>query len=212
MPNSPSRPSAIFSFTPDHEPTIAALSGLCEAAGLRVYLVNALDPQPLRVFEQVRRDGARPCLAVHGGGSLATRSASDCTLLELESAWQSICHAGSLFGQAAIGQMKPSASGTLLYLGHVGATQIRPMDAAHASAQAGLRSFAQSMARAFGPKGIHVVYAKVASTPSSKLDKGLADGLAHACWQLHLQRPSCWTHEVDLRPAHLAVAHGDQLA
>jgi NAD(P)-dependent dehydrogenase (short-subunit alcohol dehydrogenase family) len=86
---------------------------------------------------------------------------------------------------------------------------------AFASAKAALRSLAQSMAREFGPLGIHVAHVVIdggidgeklkSAVPQLKEQRG-ADGLlnidaiADAYWHLHTQHPSAWTHELDLRP------------
>jgi hypothetical protein len=71
------------------------------------------------------------------------------------------------------------------------------------------------MAREFGPAGIHVAHVVIdggidgerlnTAAPQLKTERG-ADGLlnidaiADAYWHLHSQRPSAWTHELDLRP------------
>ena len=80
---------------------------------------------------------------------------------------------------------------------------------------AGLRSLAQSIAREFGPLGIHVGHVVIdggidgeklnTAVPQLKIERG-ADGLlnidaiADAYWHLHTQHRSAWTHELDLRP------------
>jgi NAD(P)-dependent dehydrogenase (short-subunit alcohol dehydrogenase family) len=86
---------------------------------------------------------------------------------------------------------------------------------AFAAAKAGLRSLAQSIAREYGPQGVHVAHVVIdggidgerlrTSAPQRAAEAG-ADGLldpeaiAETYWQLHQQHRSAWTHELDLRP------------
>ena len=83
--------------------------------------------------------------------------------------------------------------------------------AAFASAKAGQRALAQSMAKLLGPKGVHVAYVivdGVISTPATRarmadrpdtffLDP---DRIAEAILLLTRQDRSAWTFELDLRP------------
>jgi NAD(P)-dependent dehydrogenase (short-subunit alcohol dehydrogenase family) len=90
----------------------------------------------------------------------------------------------------------------------------KPNTTAFAAAKAGLRSLAQSMARAYGPQGIHVAHVVVdGGIAGDKIVKGLPQfaqamgedglvslaGLADAYWYLYTQPKAAWTHELDLR-------------
>jgi hypothetical protein len=74
---------------------------------------------------------------------------------------------------------------------------------------------AQSMAREFGPQGLHIAHIIIdggidgerlrthfAEFMGSKGADGVLNinAIAEAYWQIHLQHPSAWTHELDLRP------------
>ncbi|KAJ5474712.1 hypothetical protein N7475_004278 [Penicillium sp. IBT 31633x] len=74
----------------------------------------------------------------------------------------------------------------------------------------GIRALSQSLAREFGPQGVHVSHAIIdgiidtektktfgQNIPDSKLDP---DGIAESYWFLHTQSRSCFTYEIDLRP------------
>ena len=79
----------------------------------------------------------------------------------------------------------------------------------------GLRMIAQSLAREYGPSGIHVAHVVIdggidgerlrSRRPETAPERG-EDGLlnieaiAQAYWQIHRQARSAWTHEIDLRP------------
>ena len=72
-----------------------------------------------------------------------------------------------------------------------------------------LRAMAQSLAREYGPKGVHVAHAVidgVIDTPRTK-GYGLGEGqmvepeaIAEAYWFLHCQPRTCFTWEIDVRP------------
>jgi NAD(P)-dependent dehydrogenase (short-subunit alcohol dehydrogenase family) len=75
-----------------------------------------------------------------------------------------------------------------------------------------LRALAQSMAREFGPQGIHVSHVIIdgqINTPSiremspDREEHTLlsSDSIAETYWQLHAQDRTAWTLEADLRPS-----------
>ncbi|MEM9055683.1 MAG: glucose 1-dehydrogenase, partial [Pseudomonadota bacterium] len=81
--------------------------------------------------------------------------------------------------------------------------------------KAGLRMLAQSLAREFGPKGVHVAHFIIDGVIDGEMvrsrfgdyldalgeDGGLSpDEIANAFWYVHKQHRSAWTHEMDLRP------------
>lgn len=83
-----------------------------------------------------------------------------------------------------------------------------------ASGKFALRATTQSLAREFGPKGVHVAHAVIdgaIDTPRLKqlgwkVNEGKEDGaispdaIADAYWWLHTQPRSTWTQEIDIRP------------
>lgn len=128
-----------------------------------------------------------------------------------------------LVGQAAIRQMLEQGDsphrGTIIYTGASASMRGKPLFAGFASAKAGARALAQSMAREFGPQGIHVGHIVIDGIVNGNIVNSLAGGLgkmmirnkgadgallpdavAKAFWMLHEQAPSAWTHEMDLRP------------
>jgi len=74
---------------------------------------------------------------------------------------------------------------------------------------------AQSLAREFGPAGVHVAHFIIDGVIDGDMvrgrfgeyldklgdDGGLSpDAIAEAFWHIHTQHRSAWTHEMDLRP------------
>ena len=77
------------------------------------------------------------------------------------------------------------------------------------------RSLSQSMARELGPQGIHVAHFIIdgaidtpfiqenfPETYALKEKNGILQPteIAEAYWSVHVQHPSAWTQEMDLRP------------
>jgi NAD(P)-dependent dehydrogenase (short-subunit alcohol dehydrogenase family) len=132
-----------------------------------------------------------------------------------EQTWRVATFGGFLVGREAARRLTPLANGTIIFTGATASLRGKPPFTAFASAKAGLRSLAQSMAREFGPLGIHVAHVVIdggidgdklnTAVPQLKAQRG-ADGLlnidaiAQAYWHLHSQHRSAWTHELELRP------------
>jgi len=133
----------------------------------------------------------------------------------LEEMWRVNALAGFFFAKAALAAMLPRERGVLLFTGASGSLRGRANFAGFAHAKAALRALAQSAAREFGPRGIHVAHVVVDGAidgerinrllPHLKASRG-ADGLldpdaiAENFWQLYRQPRSAWTHELDVRP------------
>jgi NAD(P)-dependent dehydrogenase (short-subunit alcohol dehydrogenase family) len=81
--------------------------------------------------------------------------------------------------------------------------------------KAGLRMISQSMAREFGPHGLHVAHVvidgavdgdrvrtRVPEIVRQRGEDGLLgiDAIAETYWQIHRQPRSAWTQEIDVRP------------
>ena len=132
-----------------------------------------------------------------------------------EDMWRVGCLAGFLVGREAARRLTPLGRGTLIFTGASASLRGRPGFAQFSAAKAGLRMVAQSMAREFGPLGIHVAHVVIdggidgerlrSNAPQRVVSAG-EDGLlaiepiADTYWQIHRQPRSAWAHEIDLRP------------
>ncbi len=129
--------------------------------------------------------------------------------------WEMACFAGFLTGREAARVMVPRGRGSILFTGATASLRGREGFAAFAAAKAGLRAIAQSAAREFAPKGIHVAHVVVDGaidgvfTRANRSDAETLlsddrilkpDQIAENFVWLHSQQRSAWTHELDLRP------------
>lgn len=137
------------------------------------------------------------------------------TAAQFEDFWRLGCFGGFLVGREAARRLAPLGRGTVIFTGASASLRGRPGFAHFAAAKAGLRMIAQSMAREYGPLGIHVAHVVVDGgidgdrlrnrMPASMKDRGEdgllgIDAIADTFWHIHRQQRSAWTQEVDLRP------------
>ena len=107
--------------------------------------------------------------------------------------------------------MVAAGEGAILVTGNTSAWRGKANFAGFAPTKAAQRILAQSMARALGPKGVHVAYVvidAVIDVPwTRQVFKDRPDeffirptGIAETVYQLARQERSAWTFELDLRP------------
>jgi NAD(P)-dependent dehydrogenase (short-subunit alcohol dehydrogenase family) len=117
------------------------------------------------------------------------------------------------------GEQEMVKKGTLIFTGTLGALRTNPGYAAYGAGRAGVRMLAQSLAREYSARGVHVVHA-IANGGIVDVDMSAADAetkekrgkvllgekiRAESVGRLYLDcmRQSCdlWVHELDMRPA-----------
>ena len=122
---------------------------------------------------------------------------------------------GFLVGREAARRLVPLGRGSIFFTGATGSLRGMPGFAQFSASKAGLRMISQSMAREFGPQGIHIAHLIVDGAIYGERVRSLFPGIfeqlgengtlntkaiAETYWQLHLQHPSAWTQELDVRP------------
>ena len=120
------------------------------------------------------------------------------------------CEGAVSVARALLPAMLARERGTLIMTGATAARRATAGFAALAASKFALRAVAQSLAREFGAKGIHVAHIIVdglIDEPQTRLrfpDRrgAMIDGdeLAAAYLSIVRQPPGVWTHELDLRP------------
>ncbi|MEO9898160.1 MAG: SDR family NAD(P)-dependent oxidoreductase [Paracoccaceae bacterium] len=129
--------------------------------------------------------------------------------------WEMACFGGFQTGRAAAEIMVPRGKGCVFFTGATASMRGSSGFSAFASAKAGLRNLAQSMARELGPQGIHVAHLVIdAGVDTDWIREFMAQrgrileaddlvnpaSVAEAYWGLANQTPDAWTFEMDLRP------------
>jgi NAD(P)-dependent dehydrogenase (short-subunit alcohol dehydrogenase family) len=171
-----------------------------------------------RIAGRVRELGALRA-GIFNAGNAVRGPTLELRVADFEGAWRTNVIGGLLFAQAVLPQLLDAAATneprSLLFTGATASLRGRAPFAAFASAKAGLRSLAQTLAREFGPRGVHVAHAVIdGGIDGERLRQGAPqlaalagedgllspDAIADSYWQLHRQHRSAWTHELDLRP------------
>jgi len=157
----------------------------------------------------IRVHGA-PKLVVHNTAKLHIVPFADTSTADFEALWRAMVLSAVNLAQGVLPAMAEAGGGTFIVTGATASLRGGKGFAAFASAKAALRALTQSIAREYGPKGIHVVHV-------------ILDGIVdtHASRELHAMNPdrmmqpndiaeiylaiarqpkSTWTHEFDLRP------------
>jgi NAD(P)-dependent dehydrogenase (short-subunit alcohol dehydrogenase family) len=153
--------------------------------------------------------------ALFNAGNMVRGTALEVTPEQFESTWRGSAYPGFLFVRAALPLLLDSGGGSLLLTGATASVRGGGPFIAFASAKAALRSIAQSAAREYGPRGIHVAHVVIdggidgerlrSAAPDHVAQAGEnglldPDAIADTYWHLHEQPRSAWTHELDLRP------------
>jgi NAD(P)-dependent dehydrogenase (short-subunit alcohol dehydrogenase family) len=168
-----------------------------------------------RLFAAADGAGDALALVVYNAGNAAFGDLLDMDPAYFEEVWRLTCLGGFLVGQQAGKRMVERGSGTLIFTGASASVRGRPPFGAFASAKAALRSLAQTMARSWGPRGVHVAHVVIdGAIGGEKIKSNLPQvaerlgedgmvglqGLAESYWSLHRQPKNAWTFEIDVRP------------
>ncbi len=148
---------------------------------------------------------------VHNAAAFSHGPFLQVELADFEQAWATSARGAFVLAQAVLPAMLQRGRGTLLFGGATASRRGSSKFASLAASKFALRGLAQSLAREFGPQGVHVAHVvldgviwcdwtqeRFAVVEDRSLD---ADAIAEAYVQLHAQRRRAWTHELDLRPA-----------
>lgn len=173
------------------------------------------EEQVVALVETIEREVGPIGVAVYNVGGNVRFPIREMTSRVYFKTWEMGCFGGFLMGREVAKVMVPRGEGTILFTGATASLRGGIGFAAFAGAKHALRALAQSMAREFGPLGIHVAHVVIdgaIDTPfirenfperyALKEQQGILDpeAIAENYWRLHVQPKSAWTHELDLRP------------
>ncbi len=184
---------------------------------------TAVNAAMTEVEAEVEAGGRLLELAIYNAGNNRPEAFLDVTAEVFEDMWKVICFGGFLASKAVVPLMlkqseqaaQQNIGQSLLFTGASGSLRGKANFAAFASGKGALRMMVQSLAREFGPQGIHVGHViidgvidgeKVRSRFAEYIDGKGDDGalniaaIADAFFMMHEQHRSAWTQELDLRP------------
>ncbi len=177
------------------------------------------EEQVIDVFDRIESDvGALDTMIFNPGGNV-NFPIRDTTSRVFRKVWEMACFGGFLCGREAANRMVPRGRGSIFFTGATASTRGGSGYAAFASAKAGLRLMAQSLARELGPLNIHVAHLVIDAGVDTAWVRGMIaksqgkeqaeippdvlmmpDSVANAYWMLQQQPRDAWTFELEIRP------------
>lgn len=177
------------------------------------YDCDAGDPASVTAaFARVRAAQGQPAVLIYNAGSFVQGGILELDAARFEAAWRVNCLGGYLATREVLPAMLAAGGGTIVFTGATAALRGGAGFAGLAVGKSGLRALAQSAAREFGSRGIHVAHVVIdgriqpAGADHHQPEAGAASfldpaAIAESYWQLCQQPRSAWTLEMDLRPA-----------
>jgi NAD(P)-dependent dehydrogenase (short-subunit alcohol dehydrogenase family) len=165
-----------------------------------------------RAFDEVRGSLGDPEVFVYNAGAFRMGGILELTPEDFDHCWKANCAGAFYAAQSVLPAMLERGSGTVILTGATAALRGSARFSALAVGKFGLRALAQSMAREFGPQGIHVAHVVIDGQINTQRVREMSsereehtmlspDAIAETYWKLHTQDPTAWTLELDLRPA-----------
>lgn len=162
-------------------------------------------------FEAIQRDMGRIDVLVYNAGKGVWGDPLGIGAQDFEAAWRVNAYGAFLVSRQVLPAMMKAGSGTLIFIGASASRRGRASTTAFAAAKAAQRSLAESLARAYGPHGIHVcllIIDAVVNEPwgrASMPDRPdeffcKPEDIAATAYLLSQQPRSAWTFELDVRP------------
>jgi NAD(P)-dependent dehydrogenase (short-subunit alcohol dehydrogenase family) len=173
------------------------------------------EEEVVALVDQIERDIAPIEVAVFNVGANVRYGVAETTERVYRKVWEMGALAGFLVGREVVKAMLPRGRGTIVFTGATSSLRGAAGFCAFAGAKHALRALSQSMAREFGPQGIHVAHVIIDGAIDTafiaenfpqryalkNVDGILSpDAIAENYWHLHRQQRSAWTQELDLRP------------
>jgi NAD(P)-dependent dehydrogenase (short-subunit alcohol dehydrogenase family) len=174
---------------------------------------DATDPDSVAAaFEQVRAELGDPEVFVYNAGAFQMGGVLEVSPAKFDECFRANCAGAFYAARQVLPAMVEAGRGTVLLTGATASMRGSARFSALAVGKFGLRALAQSMAREFGPQGIHISHIIVDGQINTPRMREMApdreehtllsaDAIAETYWQLHSQDRTAWTQELDLRPA-----------
>jgi NAD(P)-dependent dehydrogenase (short-subunit alcohol dehydrogenase family) len=199
-----------------HEESLAPVRAELERGGTRVLSLptDGTDAGAVQeAFARIKAKLGAPTVLVYNAGNFFHGGILELTPAQFVQAWQANCLGAFLAAQQVLPDMVARGAGTVLLTGATGSLRGGARFACLAVGKFGLRALGQSMAREFGPQGVHVAHVVIdgqIDNPRTKARSAAdraaesflsADAIADEYWNLHAQHRTTWSLELDLRPA-----------
>jgi NAD(P)-dependent dehydrogenase (short-subunit alcohol dehydrogenase family) len=186
------------------------LRELAAALGATTVAIDAAHPESVRAaFRSLESSLGAPDAVFYNAGHRLRGAFVNLDPEAVREALAVTAYGGFLVAQEAVRGMLSRGSGALFFTGASASIKGYAQSAPFAMGKFALRGLAQSLAREFGPQGIHVAHfiidggiasparAGTAQAPDALLDP---DAIARTYLHVLQQDRSAWSFELDLRP------------
>ena len=184
-----------------------------EGGAAEVFPVDATDPASVeQAFGRVREELGDPEVLVYNAGAFQMGGILEISPEQFDFCFKANCAGAFYAAQQVLPAMQEAGRGTVLLTGATASMRGSAKFAALATGKFGLRALSQSLAREFGPRGVHVAHVvidgqintpRVREMSPDREDSTMLspEAIAETYWQLHSQNPTAWTLELDVRPS-----------
>jgi NAD(P)-dependent dehydrogenase (short-subunit alcohol dehydrogenase family) len=189
---------------------VQKLAPLLQDSGTQAFKVDASDPASVaQLFNDVCARMREPEIVLYNAAARVQGPLAELDPGAVQRALAVTAFGGFLVTQQAAKLMLPRGRGAILLTGATASVKGFAHSAAFAMGKFALRGLAQSAAREFGPRGIHVAHfiidgavrAAHREDPADKPDSTLdPDAIAQAYLDVLRQPRSAWSQEMELRP------------
>jgi NAD(P)-dependent dehydrogenase (short-subunit alcohol dehydrogenase family) len=163
-------------------------------------------------FDRVAAELGDPEVLVYNAGAFQMGGILEISPNQFDECFRANCAGAFYAAREVLPAMVEAGHGTILLTGASAALRGKARFSALAVGKFGLRALAQSMAREFGPQGIHVSHVIIDGQINTPGIRGMMpdreehtllspNAIAETYWQLHAQDSTAWTLESDLRPS-----------
>lgn len=178
-----------------------------------IAVADVTDPISIQTaFNKLHSELGSTEVLVYNAGAYINAGILELNPEQFEAAWKVNCFGAFLAAQQVLPTMVEQQRGAILLTNATASQKGSARFAALAVGKFGLRALAQSLAREFGPQGIHVVNIVIDGIINTPRTRSMMqerdqhtllspDAIAETYWQLYQQDRTAWTLEIDLRPA-----------
>ena len=179
---------------------------------VRTYVAKLDDPANVAAtVDAIERDVSPIGVYVHNAARLVTGKFLESDFDAYQDAWQAAVGTAIVVSQAILPRFAQRGRGVAIFSGATASIRGAAGFGPFAAAKFALRGLAQSLARELAPAGIHIAHVVIdgviwgdRAEHQFRMDRAACiepDALADLYLKLIDQPASCWTHEIDVRPA-----------
>lgn len=163
-----------------------------------------------QILDSLIGEGGTPDVGIYNAGMIHIGEFAGTGPDVFSRLWEVNCAGAVHFAHGLLPAMEAAGKGTMIFSGATASVKGGVRFSAFASSKFALRGLAQSLAREYGPKGIHVAHAVIDGViwgekardefKMNEVDCMAADDIARSYLSLIQQPRSAWSQEIDLRP------------